>query len=302
MTWMNVVEITDPACGFAWGTEPKYRRLRWQHGKAIRGWRRVMTGIFAPGWRAEVGFPEDDAAACAAYEAFLAPIAALTGMPYPIPVHHVMASSEDACRVAIAAAPQGPTVGEAVLRRLRESWFVAGRPADTVERALAAAAGVQGLDLDRLERALADPATERAWQTDWAAARRPNEYVRNLPDRRPGMGAAQDQNGKRRYGLPCLILTGPAGEVTVAGWRDWADWEKAVETVCPGAVAAARPLPTPEEAFAAWPSWALAELDELCGPGAEPPSATVEQQRPGGTIWLTRDEAVRRGPQWPAAA
>jgi predicted DsbA family dithiol-disulfide isomerase len=298
MIWIEGVEITDPACGFAWGTEPKYRRLRWQYGELIRGWRRVMTGIFAPGWRAQVGFPADDAAACAAYEAFLAPIAALTGMPYPIPVHHVMASSEDACRVAIAAAAQGQAVGDAVLRRLRESWFVAGRPADTVERGLVAAAGVPGLDLDRLAADSADAATERAWRADWEEARQPNAHVRNLPDRRPGMGAAQDQNGRLRYGLPCLILTGPAGEVTVAGWRDWADWEKAIETVCPGALTAARPLPTPEQAFATWPTWALAELDELCGPGAEPPAGTVEHRHPGGTVWLTEAEAARRGPDW----
>ncbi|HEX3829156.1 MAG TPA: DsbA family protein [Sporichthyaceae bacterium] len=296
MIWIEAVEITDPACGFAWGTEPKYRRLHWQYGELIRGWRRVMTGIFAPGWRAQVGFPEDEVAACTAYEAFLAPIAALTGMPYPIPVHHVMASSEDACRVAIAAATQGPAVGDAVLRRLRESWFVAGRPADTVERGTAAAAGVPGLDLDQLARDLADPATEKAWQADWEEARQPNDYVRNVPDRRPGMGAAQEQNGRQRYGLPCLNLTGPAGGATVAGWRDWVDWEKAIETVCPGAVAAARPLPTPAQAFATWPTWALAELDELCGPGAEPPAGTVEHRRPGGTMWLTEQEAAHRAP------
>jgi protein-disulfide isomerase-like protein with CxxC motif len=294
MTWIEGVEITDPACGFAWGTEPKYRRLHWQYGGLVRGWRRVMTGIFAPGWRAQVGFPADDAAACAAYEAFLAPIAALTGMPYPVPVHHVMASSEDACRVAIAAAAQGPAVGDAVLRRLRESWFVAGRPADTIERGLTATAGLPGLDVDRLARDLADPATERAWQADWEQARQPNDFVRNSPDRRPGMGGAQEQNGRQRYGLPCLILTGPAGEVTVAGWRDWADWEKAVEMVCPGAAAAARALPTPEQAFATWPVLARAELDELCGPGAQPPATAVECASPGGTVWLAGDEAARR--------
>ncbi len=220
-------------------------------------------------------------------------------MPYPIPVHHVMASSEDACRLAIAAAAQGPEVGDAVLRRLAGRAGSSPAARRTPMRAgFVAATGVPGLDLYRLARAVADPATEKAWQADWEEARQPNDHVRNLPDRRPGMGAAQDQHGRQRYGLPCLILTGRASEATVAGWRDWADWEKAIDTVCPGAVAAARPLPTPEQAFATWPTWALAELDELCGPGAEPPAGTVEHRRPGGTVWLTETEAARRGPDW----
>src|SRR5436189_10931 len=29
---VEVVEFTDPRCSWAWGTEPKHRRLRWRYG------------------------------------------------------------------------------------------------------------------------------------------------------------------------------------------------------------------------------------------------------------------------------
>ena len=31
MGWIDVVEYTDPSCSWAWGTEPKFRRLQWQY-------------------------------------------------------------------------------------------------------------------------------------------------------------------------------------------------------------------------------------------------------------------------------
>jgi protein-disulfide isomerase-like protein with CxxC motif len=290
VTWLEVVEYTDPSCSWAWGTEGKYRRLAWQYGTLIRGWRRVMSGIISARWGEKYDFDPSSEQARSAYEAYLMPITGVTGMPRPAWMHYAMAWSEDACRVAKAAEFQGEAVAAAVLRRLRETWFVHGRPADTPARGLAAAAGVSGLDPDRLARDLADPATEAAYRADWAAAREPNDHVRNLPDTRPGQGAAQEQDGRLRYGLPCLILTGPAGEVTVAGWCAWADWEAAVRSVCPGAPA--RPLPTPAEAFARWPSLARSELDELCGPGSAPPPGVVEHRLPGGPVWLTERESA----------
>jgi predicted DsbA family dithiol-disulfide isomerase len=288
--WLKAVEFTDPSCSYAWGTEPKYRRLRWQYGPIIRGWRQVMSGITTDTWRIEHGIAEDERAR-EAHEAYLVEVTALTGMPRPVPMHHAMNNSEDACRVAIAARAQGPEVAEAVLRRLRDSWFVWGRPADTVERGLAAAEGVPGCDVDQLAKDLADPATEAAYRADWEESRNPNEQVRNEPDTRPGWGAAQPHHGRLRYGLPALLLAGPAGEATIAGWRDWSVWEDAIERVCPGAVAAARPLPTPAQAFQLWPLLARAELDELCGPGAEPPSDVIEHRWAGGVVWLTPTEA-----------
>jgi len=291
MSLIDAVEFTDPSCSYAWGTEPKYRRFRWQYSELVRSWRQVMSGIMVDGWRDALGVGGDDEKARAGHEAYLRDVTALTGMPHPIPMHYVMSHSEDACRVAIAARAQGPAVAEAVLRRLRDSWFIWGKPADSVQRGLAAAVGVAGCDVERLAKDLADPATETAYRADWEESRNPNEHALNEPDTRPGRGAAQPHGARMRYGLPALLLTGPAGEATVAGWRDWSVWEEAAERVCPGAVARARPRPTPAEAFEVWPLLARAELDELCGPGADPPADVVEHRWPGGEVWLTKTES-----------
>jgi len=113
------------------------------------------------------------------------------------------------------------------------------------------------------------------------------------------MGAAQAQNGRMRYGLPCVVLSGPAGEATVAGWCDWAEWEAGLEQVAPGITASARPRPTPAEALARWPSLTGAEVDELCGPDATSPPGVVVHTWPGGEVWLTEAEAVTG--QWVTA-
>ena len=78
---------------------------------------------------------------------------------------------------------------------------------------------------------------------------------------------------------------------TVAGRRTWREWEEALEAVAPGLRADARPLPTPGEAFARWPTMTRAELDELCGAGAEPPAGVLAHTWPGGLLWLTAEEA-----------
>jgi protein-disulfide isomerase-like protein with CxxC motif len=292
---VQAVEFTDPMCSWAWGTEPKSRRLRWQYGDRIE-LRRVFVGIFSPGWEAplltEEGKQHPAAGMYYRPEEYFAVVTETTGAPYASPQHRPVHNSEDPCRVAIAARAQGADVAERVLRRLRESLFVHGRPADTVERALEAVAGVPGLDAARLAKDAVDPDTEAAWQADWAEARRPNEDVINRQDKRPGRGAAQPQNGQLRYGLPCVLLRGPAGEVTVAGWCEWSVWESALAQVAPGLPAAVRPLPSPAEAMARWPTLTRAEVDELCGPGVSPPPGVRVHRWPGGEMWVSEDEAA----------
>jgi predicted DsbA family dithiol-disulfide isomerase len=286
MATIQAVEYTDPFCSWAWGTEPKYRRLRWQFGDHLQ-WRRVVCAIWHPRWHTMWSDDEDTTPLRPKLSDFFAQVHQVTGMPYPDPVHYLHVSSEDACRVIKAAENQGPEVGDRVTRRLRESLLVWGRPGDTVEHAIDALAAEPGLDLDRLVADLAGPATETAYQADWEEARNPNEFVLNLEDKRPGRGAAQPHNGRMRYGLPALVLTGPAGTTTVAGWRDWVEWEAALESVAPGILADARPLPTPAEALATWPLLAGAEFAELCGPEFEIPPGTQSHEWPGGQVWIS---------------
>jgi len=292
MDVVEAVEFTDPFCSYAWGTEPKYRRLAWQYSERVRV-RRVFCGILSDGWYHQFVLDGDLAAFRGAQQAYLAAVSELTGMPHPAPVHHVLEGSDEVCRLAKAAERQGPDVAGRVLRRLRESLLVHGRPADTLARGLEACAGVPGLDATALAADFADPETAAAYRADWEEARRPSEFVLNLPDKRAGRGAAQPQDGRMRYGLPCLVLTGSAGIATIAGWRDWSDWEVALDAVAPGILATARPLPAPPEAFAAWPSLAPAEFDFLCPGHDVPPDGVVEHRWPGGTFWLTREESSR---------
>ncbi len=295
MTEIEVVEFTDPVCSYAWGTEPKMRRLQWQYGDRLR-LRRVVAGLMADGWEVNAGLALDDPALPPAVCEYWRDVHNLTGMPYPTTLSHIWTSSEAACRLVKAAELQGADPADRFLRRLRESWFVFGRPADTVERAVATAAGIDGLDSDRLGRDAASAAVAAAYLADWEETRQPNEHVLSLEDDRVGFGKAQLHNGRLRFGLPCLVLTGPAGEATIPGWRDWSVWEDALEAVAPGVTATARPLPTPAEAFAAWPLLAPPELALLCGADARPPAGVVMHDWGAGVVWLTPDEAERRLP------
>jgi hypothetical protein len=269
--------------------------LQWQYGDRLE-LRRVFVGIFSPGWEAplltEEGKKHPAAGLYHRPEEYFAVVTQTTGAPYPSPQDYPVHNSEDPCRVAIAARAQGTEVADRVLRRLRESLLIHGRPADTIERGLEAAAGVPGLDGARLAKDVVDPATEAAWRADWEEARTPSEYVTNREDKRPGMGAAQQQDGRLRYGLPCLVLTGPAGEAIVAGWCGWSVWEAGLEQVAPGITATARPLPSPAEALAVWSTLTRAEVDELCGSDAVPPPGVVVHTWPGGEVWLTETEAA----------
>ncbi|MGQ0465663.1 MAG: DsbA family protein [Sporichthyaceae bacterium] len=264
MAEVEALEFTDPFCSYAWGTEPKYRRLQWQYGHLI-SLRRVFVGIIPRGWPApEPG--ESEADRLLRYERYFADVSALTGAPHPSPIEYWADGSDQVCRVARAAYRQGREAGDAVVRLLRESLFVHGTPADTLPRAKAVAAAVAGFDVERLAVDLDDPVEQAGYAREWELARRPSDYVQNLPDKRPGRGAAQPEGDGIRYGLPCLELVGPGGVATVAGWRDWPQWEAALEQAAPGIVAKARPLPTPDEACGTWPSLTPAELTELCGP------------------------------------
>lgn len=261
-TLLDVVEFTDPVCSYAWGTEPKRRRLVWQYGHVLR-WRRVMVAMHAPGWSDWTGLALEDPVLATHVSDYWRGVSELTGMPYPDPLHHVHVSSQDMARLVKAAELQGESLAEPLLRLLRESVFVDGRPADTVERGLALAAGVPGLDVDRLARDVASPAVRAAYAADWEEARNPNAFVRAIPDERAGYGRAQPAGDRLRYGIPCMILTGAAGEVTVAGWQAWDGWAAALEQAAPGVAAHARPLPTPTEALARWPTLYGPELAEL---------------------------------------
>lgn len=237
-----VVEYTDPACPWAWGSEPKFRRLRELLGPHAQ-WRRVFGILFD-----DIGDPIPDDAAAAAetawYHRELEEISTHTHAPFPTELAWITSSSWPASLASKAAEAQGPQVAEAVLARLRETTFLDGRPADTPERVLAALEGVPGIDLPALAAAAASPEVLASVRSDWAETRKPCREVLELtePGRHPGRAKplGEDDEDGFRYALPTLVFEGPGGRVVVPGWRALDEYLSAAALVGSAALGADR--------------------------------------------------------------
>ncbi|MEV4421961.1 hypothetical protein AB0L40_18545 [Patulibacter sp. NPDC049589] len=186
---------------------------------------------------------------------------------------------------AVPAAGDG--IADRVLRRLRESVFVHGRPADTSERLVEALAGIEGLDLERLLRDVDDPEIHRGLQADWEATRNPHPAVVGRTGPGPNPGAAKQDGERVRYGFPTLIVRGPAGEQVIAGWND-------VETLT-GILEAAGVQPVdvtavlePDEALARYRTLTAEDLRLSTG-GREPRDA-VRIETATTPLWVHPDE------------
>jgi hypothetical protein len=181
------------------------------------------------------------------------------------------------------------------LRALRESLFVFCAPADTVERVVDLAEAVPGLDPNRLAADLQRPEVADAYAADRAETRRPNDYVLGLAETHEGNGNAKpDGEGGWRYATPTLIFQGPGGKVTVAGWQPWERYEQAMEEVLPGATAAPRPRPSPDEALISWPLLTATELEFICGPDSSPPAGGDMLPVGGGHVWIDKADSRLR--------
>lgn len=286
------MEFTDPGCSWAWGTEPKLRLLRHRHGHRLN-WRRVLGGLIGD-MRNYVEGDFDPVRAAQRYIPYWREVYEHTRMTYPARLEWMYATTELPGRAVKAAELQSDEAGGRVLRRLRESIFVFGRPADTRERILEAVRGVRGLDESRFAADLDEDVSAKAFQQDWEETRRPNDYVMTLEGDRPGIGRAKHTEGHWRFVFPTVVVRGQGGEATVPGWCDYDEYVDAIERVAPGATADPRPDPTPQELFAAWPTATERELEVLCG-GAAPPDDVVGYDWGEGTFYLTAAEAAARG-------
>jgi len=287
---IEVIEFTDPACSWAWGTEPKLRLLRWRYGDRF-AWRLVLGGLIGDMNKRVENFdpvrmgPHQSKYWREAYK--------YTGMSYPVKLEWMLWSTEPAGRAVKAAEMQSDEAGARVLRRMRESIFIYGRPADSTERILEAVRGIDGLDEQRFAEDFAGESSEKAFREDWEETRRPNEYVINLRGDRPGIGNVKESEGHKRFAFPTVIFRGSDGEATVPGWCEFAEYERAMETALSGSTAAPRPDPTPEEYFGTWPTATQKELDMLCEGDAPDAAATYDWGE--GTFYLTGAEAKARG-------
>lgn len=282
---VEVVEYTDPLCPWAWGSEPVFRALRSALAGRVR-WRRVHCILFdhdddpAP----------DPAAETAWYTRYVEDIGGHTRAPRAVRLSRVAASSWPSSLVAKAAELQGPEIADRVLRRLRETAFVLGEPADTVESALDAARGVPGLDTRRLAADAGSATVLGSVRADHTEARRPVPDVRSVQGDSPHPGAAKETpDGGHRYALPTLLVRGPGGCRAVPGWRPYDAYAAAVDAVCPGLPTEPRTLPA---AVALARHRTLTEPERaLLTRGAWPPPDAVQVTTAGGPLWLHREEA-----------
>ncbi|MCX4816261.1 DsbA family protein [Streptomyces sp. NBC_01239] len=302
---LEIVEYTDPLCPWAWGSEPVFRRLR----AALAGddrirWRRVYCILFdhdddpAP----------DPAAETAWYARYVEDISAHTHAPRALRLSRVAASSWPASLVAKAAEAQGTEVADRVLRRLRESVFVLGEPADTPESALAAVSGVPGLDADRLAIDAASPEVLAQVCADHAEARRPVAEVLSVHGGdSPHPGAAKETpDGQHRYALPTLLVRTAAGHCVVPGWRPYEEYVAAVTELSRGLLPAPTtphpespaqpalaptPLP-PATALSHYRTLTDPERTHLTDATPWPPPGAVRMDTANGPLWLHPDEAA----------
>lgn len=283
---VEVVEYTDPLCPWAWGSEPAFRWLR-----AVLGGRGTWRRAYAILFDTDDDPAPDPAAEAAWYARYIAEVCGHTGAPHAERLDRVALSSWPASLAARAAEAQGAEVAEQVLRRLRESEFVLGAPADTGPRVRACLQGVPGLDLQRLDADAESAAVAATVRADHAEARDPLPEVLELVGPQPHPGGAKElDGGQRRYALPTLLLRGPAGCRVVPGWRPPQAYAEALRQVCPGPWEAPERLPA-DRALEVHRSLTVREL-ELLTPDGRPPAGAVRVETAGGPLWLHPQEAA----------
>jgi predicted DsbA family dithiol-disulfide isomerase len=253
MDVVEVVEYTDPQCVWSWSSEAKLRWLRARYGAQLR-WRRVF-GLQV----------HDHDLSLDAIHSSLVDVAGHTGAPIAWSLDGAATSSRRASLAARAAELQGPDVAEHVLRRLRESVLVAGRPVDTPSRIAAAVTGVPGLDLPRLLADASSEAVRAALRADFEEARKPDPEVIGLQHPSAHPGAAVATGERRRYAFPTLVIRGPNGRTIVPGWRSADTYDDAVRAVAPQATPTAELPLGAAEALERYRSLTLAELELLTG-------------------------------------
>ena len=263
--------ITDPACEWSWGSEPKLRRLLWEFGESLRV-RLVMGGLART-----IGAGEHAAHLAGWLEA-----AAETGMPCDPRawLDNPISSTYPACQAVRAACEQGPEAGIRYLRRLREGLFCERKRLDHAE-ALLAESGPAGLDRARFGIDLRSHAITEAFGADLEETRAPDEEARAAGK------VSTLASGGERFVFPSAVFIGEDGR------RHGVFGSQAYDAYREGALdAGAQPVTDaradPLEALARFGRCATREIEELSGR----PRPLVEAE-----LWsLAREWRVRALP------
>lgn len=247
---VEVRAVTDPACAWSWGSEPKLRRLVWEYGDRL-DWRWVMGGMVrevGPGQRAR-------------YARVWPNVAVETGMPFDprLWADGGIESSYPACQAVIAAGEQGRPAGEAYLRRLREGLMFGRRRLDRVSELIALAGEVTEAVLDpaRFEVDLRSAAILERFADQLEEARR-------IPEQAIAERATGCTGPIERVTFPSLTFV--AADGTRRGVYGWQPYELYAEAaIAAGAGPPGPRAPDPLAAIDRFGLLATREIEELCG-------------------------------------
>ena len=285
-TVVDVLEFTDPFCSWAWSTEPKLRLLRAALGPGVR-WRQVV-GVLFDGERDDRALSVRVADQLERWDA----VVAHTGAPLPAQLERPATTSRVAARAVKAAELQGLGLGGRTLRRLRESLFVFGRPADDEAGIAEALQGVPGLDVELLRADLDSAAVRDAAEADWQETRDPLPEVIGLEEPLPHPGGAAPDGDRLRYRFPTVVVRGPAGRVAVPGWRPLDTYLDAVAAVAPGRTLDPAPRFAADDALVRFETLTRTDLELLTGGLA--PAGAVRLALRNGPVWVDPKRFARR--------
>ena len=285
--------LTDPACPWSWGSEPKLLRLRREFGEGLRIVR-VMGGMarqYGPEYRDEEGSIGSGAGCFEDLIAHWLDIAEETGMPCDPRIwsQNPISSTYPACMAVKAAGEQGAELEGRYLRRVREGLMVERRKLDTAE-ALIAEAAPAGLDVERFRIDVHSEAIVEKFATDL-------DEVRTIPDEAREQGQAKKTEGIERLSFPSLVFIGAAGERHgVWGWSPYDAYREAA--LAAGAEPVDEVPLEPLDALSRFERLATKELEALADRQGPPLEAELWKL---ASEWKVKPVSVLTGTLWEEA-
>ena len=237
---LDITHFTDPACPFAFSSEPTRALLRWHYGDQLRWRLRMIVLTLEPGEAEKLsrGAPA---------------LQRRYGMPIDPAPRERPASSEPACLAVVAARLHAPEAEEALLRRLRVRTMGGGLLDDP--QLIDGAARDAGLDPELLREWCAKAEVREVLDADAAASRDPSPAARALDAR---LGGPREQ---RRYTAPSyeFVRADGAAAFALPGFNPIEAYDAAIANLAPELER--RPKPDTVRDVLAWASEPLATAE-----------------------------------------
>lgn len=269
---LRLVYFTDPICSSCWGIEPQLRKLKLEYGHLIDI--EYHMGGLLPSWdiynSGGISKPSDVAH-------HWDEVSAHYGMPIDgdVWLEDPLPSSYPPSIAFKAAQLQDEHKAQLFMRRIREMVFLEKKNITKWEH-LAAAANEVGLNAELLKTDM-EGKGKAAFEADLALAR--SLGVRGFPT--------------------IFIKDAGSNQLTVYGFRPYAQYEMAVQSLCPEGVKKTYDT-TPEALFAVYPTLTTREFAELSGLGKPEAEKTLkalvekgfltEMRSKNGPIWAVKNE------------